>query len=110
MRYCIMGVRAAPVCVQIRRGTYYDSVVLMRLQKALIELPAVLDAGVVMGTPANLELLHQSNLLSSALPDVRAEDLVIAVRAENEQAAESAVAQIDHLLAHRATTVGVEFR
>ena len=38
---------------QIRQGAYYDSVVLMQLQKSLAGLPGVFDAGVVMATPAN---------------------------------------------------------
>ena len=39
--------------VEIRSGAYYDSVVLMQLQRALAALPGVLDAGVVMGTDAS---------------------------------------------------------
>ena len=38
---------------EIRAGAYYDSVVLMQLQKSLAELPGVIDAGVVLATPAN---------------------------------------------------------
>ena len=42
---------------QIRSGAYYDSITLMQLQKALVALPGVADAGVMMATPANCELL-----------------------------------------------------
>ena len=45
---------------EIRSGAYYDSVVLMHLQRSLAGLPGVLDAGVVMGTEANKEILAQS--------------------------------------------------
>ena len=54
----------AVIKVQIRRGAYYDSVVLMQLQRSLAGLPGVLDAGVVMGTNANKEVLAQSGLLT----------------------------------------------
>ena len=47
---------------EIRSGAYYDSVVLMQLQRRLADLPGVLDAGVVMGTAANRELLRASDL------------------------------------------------
>ena len=47
---------------QVRPGAYYDSVVLMQLQRSLATLPGVFDAGVVMGTPANKEVLAQSEL------------------------------------------------
>ena len=37
---------------EIRPGAYYDSVVLMQLQRSLAALDGVDDAGVVMATPA----------------------------------------------------------
>ncbi|MCY4409234.1 MAG: hypothetical protein OXC27_02130, partial [Caldilineaceae bacterium] len=55
---------APATLAEIRAGSYYDSVVLMQLQRALAALPGVLDAGVVMGTPANKELLVQNALLT----------------------------------------------
>ncbi len=45
---------------EIRPGAYYDSVVLMQLQRRLADLPGIDDAGVVMCTTANKELLEQS--------------------------------------------------
>ena len=50
---------------EIRSGAYYDSVILMQLQRSLAALPDVLDAGVVMGTDANKDILAQSGLLTS---------------------------------------------
>ncbi|HSS50344.1 MAG TPA: FdrA family protein, partial [Thermoanaerobaculia bacterium] len=46
----------------VRPGAYYDSVVLMQLQRALASLPGILDAGVVMATAANQEILAASGL------------------------------------------------
>ena len=81
--------------VEIRSGTYYDSVVLMQLQRTLATLPDVLDAGVVMGTAANKAILDQSDLLTpeaqAALPD----DLLIVIRAGDRAAAEAAIGQVD---------------
>ena len=37
---------------EIRRGVYYDSVLLMQLQRSLAALPDIVDAAVVMATPA----------------------------------------------------------
>ncbi|HLC02988.1 MAG TPA: acyl-CoA synthetase FdrA [Anaerolineales bacterium] len=94
---------------EIRRGAYYDSVVLMQLQRALVELDQVIDAGVVMATPANLELLQQNDLLPS---DIKAapEDLLIVVRAGNVEDAAQALSQVDALLARRRAAVDAEFR
>ncbi len=86
---------------EIRAGSYFDSVVLMLLQRALSDLPGVLDAGVVMGTPANKALLAQSALLTDDLEDAAPEDLILVVKADSEAAGRSALARVDELLAAR---------
>ena len=88
--------------VQVRPGAYYDSVVLMQLQRGLVALPGVEDAGVVMGTPANKDVLAQSDLLTPAAEAAGTDDLVIAVRAADGPAADAALAQVDALLARKA--------
>ena len=50
--------------VEIRRGAYYDSLVLMQLQVALTSLPGVRNAGVMMGLDTNKEVLKESGLLT----------------------------------------------
>src|SRR5688572_21150654 len=94
--------------LNIRRGTYYDSVILMQLQAALAKLPGVLDAGVVMGTPANKDLLAQSGLDVAGLVEAVPDDLVIVIKAEDQASAQGAVDQVDALLARRQSTVGDE--
>jgi FdrA protein len=97
------------VAFEVRRGAYYDSVVLMQLQRALAELPLVEDAGVVMATPANLELLQQNSLLpgqAQAGPD----DLLIVVRAGSLVEAQAALGQVDALLARRRAAVDQAYR
>ena len=86
---------------EIRIGTYYDSVVLMQLQKGLLALPGVLDAGVMMGTPANRQVLAQSDLLSPAAEAAMPEDLIITVKAETEAMAQDALVQVNELLKRR---------
>ncbi len=98
------------VRVEVRPGAYFDSVVLMQLQRSLLALPAVLDAGVVMGTDANKELLDQSGLLLPEAQAAKADDLIIVVKAEDAEAAESALSQVDELLARRRTVVEQEYR
>ncbi len=95
---------------EIRPGAYYDSVVLMQLQRSLAALDGVEDAGVVMATPANRELLADSDLLNEDGKSAGPDDLLIVVRAENKSAAEDALAQVDELLTRRRSTVAQEFR
>lgn len=94
---------------QIRPGAYYDSVVLMQLQRALAGLPGVVDAGVVMATPANCELLTASEFDLAGIA-ARPDDLLILVRAESEAAATAALAQIDELLRQRQPSTSGDYR
>ena len=92
---------------EVRPGAYFDSAVLMRLQRALAELPGVADAGVVMATPANCELLDQSGLLA-APPTAGPNDLLIVVKAADEAAAAAALAQVDGLLKQRGPSAAAD--
>jgi len=87
---------------EIRAGSYYDSIVLMQLQKALAALDGVQDAGVVMATTANRDLLAAGGLLPEGI-EAKADDLLIVVQGESETAVSAALSQIDSLLTKRAT-------
>ena len=93
----------------IRRGAYYDSVVLMQLQRGLIGLPGVIDAGVVMATPANRDLLTTNNLLPDAIT-ASPDDLLIVVKAETDATASDAIQQVDSLLSRKRSSASQEFR
>jgi FdrA protein len=93
----------------VRRGAYYDSVVLMQLQRGLLELPGVVDAGVVMATPANCDLLAANQLLPPSI-NAGPDDLLIVVKADEESAAQSALEQVDALLARKRSSVSQDFR
>ena len=93
----------------VRRGAYYDSVVLMQLQRGLIGLPGIIDAGVVMATPANRDLLAANHLLPDSVtagPD----DLLIVVKAQDDSSASDAIHQVDALLARKRSSVSEDFR
>ena len=94
---------------EIRAGAYYDSVILMQLQKALAALPGVEDAGVVMATPANRELLTAGGFALSGV-DAKADDLLIMIRGADEAAADEALAQVDELLQARRTRESGAYR
>lgn len=93
---------------EVRAGAYYDSVVLMQLQRGLADLPGVLDAGVVMATPANCDLLQASGLDTEA--NAGSDDLLIVVKASDEQAANGALAKVDELLSRRRSSASEDFR
>ncbi len=95
---------------RIRPGVYYDSVVLMRLQRSLAALPEVIEAGVVMATPANLEILTAGSLLPEEARTARPDDLLIAVRAVTGEAADAALDQADALMRERQSTSSESYR
>jgi FdrA protein len=76
--------------VIVRPGAYYDSVTLMLVSRAA-------GASVGMGTPLNVELLRDQGFTIG--DDVGPNDLVIAVRADDDEALEAAVAAVDRELA-----------
>jgi FdrA protein len=83
---------------QIKRGAYFDSVTLMRCGKDLAGMNGVADAAVVMGTKSNRAILQSAGLLVSEFDAATDTDLLIAVRAETVQAAETAMAAVDGIL------------
>ncbi|MBU0512356.1 MAG: hypothetical protein KJ638_11740 [Chloroflexi bacterium] len=99
------------VKTEIRSGAYYDSVVLMHLQRSLAELPGILDAGVVMGTDANKDVLAQSGLLVPEADSAGADDLIIVVNGVDESTAQMAIVKVDDLIAaRRSKTSDTEYR
>lgn len=91
---------------EIRSGAYYDSVILMKLQRSLAEQPGILDAGVVMGTSANKEVLAQSHMLVPEAAAAGADDLVIVVTSEDEASAQTALKRVDELVSARRSAGG----
>ncbi|HVP21512.1 MAG TPA: acyl-CoA synthetase FdrA [Anaerolineaceae bacterium] len=95
---------------EIRSGAYYDSAFLMNVQRSLAGLPNVEDAGVVMGTEGNKELLAHINLLSPEINAARPDDLVVVVRAVTENDAAAAIGKLDELLTARKKSSSGEHR
>jgi FdrA protein len=80
--------------VIVRRGAYYDSVTLMLVSRAAAGEGE--DIAVGMATPLNLELLAGQGF--TVEDGLGPNDLVIAVRAADDEAIEAAVAAVDREL------------
>jgi FdrA protein len=94
---------------ELRPGAYYDSVVLMQLQRALVDLDGVLDAGVVMATQANLDLLEDTGLPIKNV-EARPENLLIVIKAKSKATANNALEQVDDLLKRRRSAAASTYR
>jgi FdrA protein len=84
---------------EVRRATYLDSIVLMRMSREIAALAGVEEAGLIMGTPANKEILREAGILAAEGGKAEAGDLILALRAADGAAAEAALAEARRLLA-----------
>ena len=82
-----------PLATLLRRSLYKDSVALMRIAQRLLERPGVTRATLVMGTPANLEILAQAGLAGPGTSEAKPGDLVIVIEADGDETL--ALAQAD---------------
>src|SRR5258705_6469236 len=86
----------------LRRGASPAWVALLPLAGAPRAGPGVREAAVVMGTPANRDLLAQAGLLTEEAGTAMPNDLVVVVDAETPAGAEAAAAAAEPLLARSA--------
>lgn len=84
--------------VEVRRKFYLDSVALMRHSKAIAEGDDIQEAALMMGTPANQEIMRNAGLLDADSPDAEGGDLIISIRATSSVAAASALVAANALL------------
>ncbi|WP_198950416.1 hypothetical protein [Kineosporia sp. A_224] len=90
--------------VEVRRGAYHDSVTLMQVSRAVAGAPGVLAAQVAMATDLNLDVLAG---MGFTLPDGLAPaDLLVALRAADDAALDTATGLVDEALAARGGPVG----
>ena len=83
---------------RVRSGFYMDSVGLMRFSRTIVEGDGVTDAALMMGTPANKEIMTNAGLLDKDGAAAEPGDLIIGVRATDQAAMDHALTEIDRLL------------
>jgi len=81
----------------------------MQLQRSLVQLEEVEDAGVVMATQANREVLTAAGFSLEGI-EAKPDDLLIVVKADTAQAALSAIGKVDELLKSRRSSTSADFR
>jgi FdrA protein len=82
----------------VRIGAYLDSVALMRMSRAIAALDGVVEAGLMIGTPANKAILGDAGILDATGAEAEAGDLIIAVKAKTADAAAAAIKEAERLL------------
>jgi FdrA protein len=92
--------------VEVRRGTYVDSVALMQVSQRVSALDGVTSALVAMATDLNRELAAG---LGFDVPAASPNEMLVALDADSETALAAAVAEVDSVLteaSHPATATG----
>lgn len=84
--------------VSIHGNSYKDSVRLLEATRVMVGSPGVTWASAFMATPANTQTLVKEGFAENMLEAAGPNDLVLAVCAENEPAAEAALAVASKLL------------
>jgi FdrA protein len=75
----------------VRKGTYLDSVALMRMSRTVAAMPGVAECGMMMATPANKRIMADAGVLGPEGEAAGPGDLVIAVSAADVAVADAAM-------------------
>jgi FdrA protein len=81
--------------VIVRKGAYYDSVTLMLISRDAAAQAGVQDVAVAAATPLNLDLMRKQGFDLAGEGDLGPNDLVIALRTVDDEAADGALAHIE---------------
>jgi len=85
---------------RIKRNTYFDSITLMRIAQSLTDMAGIEDAAAIMATAPNLQLLAEAGLTPPE-GNAGAADILLVVRASDEEHAEVALQSAEEQLSQR---------
>jgi succinyl-CoA synthetase alpha subunit len=83
---------------KIRRTFYMDSVALMRISRNVSSQPGVQTAALMIGSATNKKLMQEAGLLNGDGEGAGANDLILAVRGDDQKSASDAIAEAETLL------------
>ncbi len=90
----------------IKKESYYDSVFLMLASKEVKKISGVVEAVASMGTKTNVDLLKNIGFDANELNEVSPTDLIIAVKADDEETIEKAFEALDDFLSKKSYAGG----
>jgi succinyl-CoA synthetase alpha subunit len=82
----------------IRKNQYYDSVFLMSVNRRISEVKGVQQTAVLMGSPANRQLLVDIGIQDPQIEAAQPNDLIVAVIAETKRIVEAVLGRLDEWL------------
>jgi FdrA protein len=97
--------RELAISSAVKKNYYQDSMKLMQISQKLGVLSGVKKASAIMATEANLKMLRDAGLIKDTFDSASANDLIVAVEAESENAAKEAIEKLEVILAPQQTNV-----
>ena len=95
-----------PTRAVVRSNLYKDSVALMRIGQRVLAREGVRRATLLMGTPANKDILAQAGMRDAAIEHARPGDVMVIVEAETTEALDAATDECARLLEGERTATG----
>lgn len=92
--------------IELRPGTYRDSVTLMEISQAVSAVPGVTAAIVAMATPLNLDLYERLGFDPQEIASSTPNDLMVAIEAAGEDELDAALGVLDARLSAKASAGG----
>ncbi len=83
---------------EVRPSFYMDSVALMRFSREIAAKAGIEEAALMMGTPANLRIMADAGVLAGEGETAASGDLVIAIRAADEEVARTCLTEASAFL------------
>ena len=90
----------------VRENRYFDSVFLMQIARRISDETKADEVAALMGTPSNKELLAEIDFQDPVVQSASPNDLVIALRAKNQNEVDEILADIDQWLARPPRVAG----
>lgn len=97
---------SAVIVNEVLRGFYLDSVALLRMSQSLVGLDGVDEAAMMMGSPSNRQIMADAGILDATGEAAEGGDLVIAIRAESQDAADIALKEARAILEQSSAAKG----
>lgn len=84
--------------VIVKKGTYRDSITLMKISNTVLGLTGVTQAGVVMATPLNIKFLADVGFRGGEIASATTDNLIIAIEAKDMATLDAAIEETESLL------------
>lgn len=92
------------IYVVVKANTYQDSVALMVLSTQLGALDGIDKVSIMMGTPANKDILRETGFVDAKIDEAGPSDMVIAIESDDENAPKLITEKVEDFISNQSTS------